>query len=334
MLFNIPIEPLEERYSAQWIKWFDQEFKEHCIDCVNIMGETLTDTIETGSFLDVCGTNYYKASQLMKISRMIHNEEITDGDILLFHDLWFPGLEMIAYMRDGMGLSNLHIAGIIHAGTYDPYDFLYKQGMSHWGKKLEESWFRIIDQVFVATKFHKRLLVNSRDIDPKKVHITGLPIYYYPPVKPVEKENIVVFPHRLDSEKNPNLFDMMTQELARGDWRFIKSKNVCKNKQEYFDLLHKSKIAVSFADQETWGIAQQEALFAGCFPVVPNRLSYSEMYPPIFQYASFKEALDLVEEMMIESNQVEFEKARRFTDHMLQEKGRSAIWTMLESMGY
>src|SRR6185369_17205567 len=98
-----------------------------------------------------------------------------------------------------------------HAGTYDPFDFLTKKGMQVWGKDLENSWLQIVDKIFMATKFHKQLLEETRTVDPNKVIVTGHPMYHMHGV--TEKENICVFPHRLDSEKQPELFDEMASIL-------------------------------------------------------------------------------------------------------------------------
>jgi len=288
-IINVPIESLEERYSKQWNEWFPNYFNRSGIEWINVYPQTLTDKITEGSFLDVCGTNYFKAGQLQILTKMIFDNLIVDGDIIFFHDLWFPGIEMLQYIRQGKKV-NFKICGIIHAGTYDQYDFLSKSGMEYWGKPLEESWFSFIDKIFVATNFHKELLLKTRNVLENKIVVTGLPIFpqkgYCVLPTNLKKEKIVVFPHRLDSEKNPDLFDVV-ESIVRThfpDWRFVKTKEVTKNKDQYYNLLNRSSIAVSLADQETWGIAQQEAVFAGCYPVVPNRLSYKEMYSGYFQY--------------------------------------------------
>jgi hypothetical protein len=278
MIWNIPIEPLEERYSIQWNQWFEKAFNDNHLWYSTILGDILTKKIEVGSFLDVCGTNFYKATQLSRIVKQFYHNTIDNGDVFFFHDLWFPGLEMLAYIRDGLGL-DVKITGCLHAGTYDPNDFLTKQGMGSWGKSLEESWFNLVDKIFVATYYHKDLIVKNRKIDPKKIKVTGFPIYPTT-AKEVGKENIIVFPHRLDSEKRPDLFNKMSKDLQPEfpNWKFLKTQEVCITKKDYYNLLNRSKIAVSFAEQETWGIAMQEAVFAECIPVVPDRLSYREMY--------------------------------------------------------
>ena len=117
-----------------------------------------------------------------------------------------------------------------------------------------------------------------------KIVVTGFPFFSNVKGEKVEKENIIVFPHRLDPEKNPQMFDELQERIEPflPDWKFVKSKEVTKNKEEYYQLLAKSKIALSFADQETWGIAMQEALDFGCAVICPDRLSYPEMYSEKF----------------------------------------------------
>ncbi len=330
-----PIEPLEERYSADWYKWFVSEFEKYKIDFHVFDPIPLSDKITSGSFLDVCGTNWYKAIQIKRFSEFVYKGHVKDGDVVFLMDAWFPGLESIAYIRDALNLK-FRICGIFHAGTYDPYDFLTKKGMGHWGKPLEESWFRILDKIFVATKFHKRLLMKTREIDPKKIVVTGLPTMLYPSLIDNEnKENIIVFPHRLDSEKNPDMFSLLKESgigemLRKAGWKFIFSKKATKSKKEYYDLLWKSKISVSFADQETFGIAMIESVMNGCFPVVPDKLSYTELYHPIFHYHSFSDAIELVQKMTDHPKdfKVEFEKTRSRLFRITQE----AIPKMIEEM--
>ena len=281
MLWNVPIESLDARYSAQWNSWFPQEFKKHHVAFETIEGRNLTSKIETGAFLDVHSTNYYKATQLQKLTKLLFNGQIRDSDTIFFHDLWFPGLEALQYIRQGAE-TNFKICGILHAGTYDENDFLCRKGMQFWGEPLENCWLSFIDKIFVATHYHKNLLCKKRNVHPSKIFVTGLPMYPATFVQEHAKENIVVFPHRLDPEKQPWLFDEMAIALTKKypDWKFISTKKECRTKEEYYALLAKAKIAVSFALQETWGIAQLEALFSAVIPICPNRLSYKEIYSP------------------------------------------------------
>lgn len=303
MIVNIPIEPIEERYSAQWNKWFNKEFFDE-VPFTTIEGCSTSGRINLGSFLDVIETNKYKISQLQQILEWLEDYSTHYRDetvVLFFHDLWWPGLETIAYIKDGLGLDNLKICGCLHAGTYDPYDFLSKKHMEHWADKMERAWFaEITDLIFVATRFHKDLLCTKRNIPRKNVVVTGFPIYDdFLPTGPTIKEKMIAFPHRLDSEKQPELFYKMAKRLGKKypDWRFVVTKEEASSKKEYYQVLKQAKIAVSFAKQETWGIAMQEAVIANAFPVCPDTLSYHEMYHSRFLYKEndFEDACELVE---------------------------------------
>jgi len=295
-IINIPIEPLEERYSIQWDKWFKEQFAENKLNVQTVYGTKTKGKIIHGSFLDVLETNLYKTSQLQKIIKILHEYDNKEPLVLFFHDLWFPGLANIAYIRDGMHLKNLYICGCLHAGSYDPYDFLNKQQMTPWAHLLEESMFEIVDMIFVATYFHAEMLHKRRKVPNSIIHVTGFPLY--PDfVQQTTKEGIILFPHRLDSEKQPDLFDALKQMSFPYSlhWTWIKTKDVAKTKEEYYTLLNKSRFAISFALQETWGIAMQEAVLCGCFPIVPRRLSYPELYIDPFLYDSVGEILSMID---------------------------------------
>jgi hypothetical protein len=331
ILYNVPIEPLEERYSTQWQEWFLREFKEAGLFVVNIPGAS-TGTISRGSFLDVVDTNLYKLQQTMKLVAAMQDLRKDQKIVMFFHDLWHPGLTNIAYVRDGLGLrENVKICGCLHAGAYDENDFLYKTGMEEWAWWIEDAWFgEIVDKIFVATEYHKELLCYQRIVPADRVFVTGFPLYpdFVSPI--MQKENIIVFPHRLDAEKQPELFDQLQRDMQEElpDWRWIKSKEVCNNKKEYYELLGHSKIAISFALQETWGIAMQEAALCGCVPIVPDRLSYTELYVDTFRYTRLEDVKMLV---------------RAVTKHPLQEslgqqqynilkRGREAIPKIIENI--
>ena len=55
-------------------------------------------------------------------------------------------------------------------------------------------------------------------------------------------------------------------------------------KNSYASLLHQADIVVSTAMHEFFGVAVIEAIRAGCVPVLPDRLSYRELYPGSYLY--------------------------------------------------
>ena len=326
MLFDIPIEPLEERYSAQWAGWFKAAFDAHCQQkWFRIYGSKVSPVIKNGAFLDVVHTNLYKASQLQRLCSAVEDGDLADDDIVFFHDLWFPGIEMLAYIRDGLGLK-FKIYGCLHAGVYDPNDFLSKQGMRPWATHFEKSMLQIVDGVFVATNYHKDLICKDHPAAREKIHVTGFPIASRPYTNVQKDPRLVVFPHRLNDEKRPDLFAELAKLLGP-TWHCVRTKDVCQTKSQYYELLERASVAVSFAEQETWGIAMQEALFCGCIPVVPNRLSYVEMYLPCLRFDTLDEAVQLV--INNERNKVAAEVAFE----RLQESGYQAIERIMCKMG-
>lgn len=49
--------------------------------------------------------------------------------------------------------------------------------------------------------------------------------------------------------------------------------------KEYSSLLHRADIVISTSDHEFFGISMLEAIYCGCHPLLPNRLSYPELIP-------------------------------------------------------
>jgi len=329
-IINIPIEPIEERYSLQWDKWFKDQFTKAGLDFSTVYGEKTRGKILHGSFLDVLETNLYKTSQLRRIIRILMDYKDDYPLVLFFHDLWNPGLTNIAYIRDGMGWKNLFIVGCLHAGAYDENDFLYLSQMNPWAQLMECAWFeKIVDKIFVATNYHKELVQSKRWLSPEKVCVTGFPMYpdflnHYK----ITRKDIIVFPHRLYKEKRPDLFDRL--KIVEGElflnWEFYRTKDVTKTKSEYYDLLGRSKVAVSFAEQETWGIAMQEATLLGCIPIVPRRLSYPELYNDVFIYTDFKEAKSLIRRFMNDPPLRSLEEQQS----KILRRGREAIPNMIK----
>lgn len=279
MIYNLPIEPYEERYTEQWIRWIPEAFKKVSRQYTNVLGEPMTSKIEIGKVLDVYGTNYFKQTQLARLIKIVREDKLSPSDIIFVNDLWFPGIEALQYIRN-MTKGKWKIYGILHAGTWDINDFTYKSGMCEWAYHMENGWLTFADKIFVGSEYHKNLIVNSRIFDEKKIVVTGLPFKQAEVSRfQGKKENIVVFPHRLDEEKRPDLFDKLKFDLKRKNphWKFIKTKDVCKTKEDYYQLLGKAKIAVSFAEQETFGFAMLEAMSNNCRPLVPNALAYKTM---------------------------------------------------------
>ena len=300
-IWLFPIEPIEERYSAQWARWWPRELQVLGHEVLVVEGQRLEPGIARGEFLDVFDTNYWKSSQLAVFARAMRDGYVKDGDVVLLHDAWNPAVEQIEYMRKLSGRA-IKVAGVFHAGTYDPHDLLAQRGLGWSLGDAEMSWCRIYDAMFFATRFHETMLLRARPVAYGKTHVTGLPLYageWAQHATPwAERERIVVFPHRLAPEKQPEEFEKL--ERAYRDRypddkvQFIRTKDACKTKASYYELLGRARVAFSAALQETWGIAMLEAASLGCYPVVPNRLSYPETFETAPRYSRPHEAIPIL----------------------------------------
>ncbi len=76
-------------------------------------------------------------------------------------------------------------------------------------------------------------------------------------------------------EEQPSEFDVAFERYAER----ILHYGYAENFEEYSRLLHRADIVVSMAIHEFFGIAMLEAIYCGCHPLLPNRLSYPELIP-------------------------------------------------------
>lgn len=312
----VPIEPMIERYSAQWLNWISDYVNNNPVldvriyDPYDYLDSGKTTKITYGQFLDVYETNNYKLLQLQWLINELKSGHITDGDTILLLDGWFPGIETLAYIRDCKGL-DIKIVALFHAGTYDPHDYLTQKNVGYWGQDIENGWFKIYDQILVATHYHRELLINSRQVNPNKVQVVFFPIFNTWNLVNIERNSkLVVFPHRHAPEKQYELFDKLSANTHLGLTYYATHGPNFKTKEQYYNTLNAATYSISMALQETWGIAMIESVLSGCIPVVPDRLSYSELYPSLFKYPDVKgdQTISAVEnklEQLIQINQTD-----------------------------
>jgi glycosyltransferase involved in cell wall biosynthesis len=201
------------------------------------------------------------------------------------------------------------IMGLMHAGSWTETD--YVAAMQDWAKYIEMGWLRFIDKVFVGSDWIKSELTSKGRIT-KYGHVikTGLPFdpqYCFnkaPYIEWDKRPGIVVFAGRLDDEKQPWLFDQLEKEFSK--WsknvRFIKTMEKGYTKKEYYKLLSQSRVMFSSALQENFGYAALECATYGVNLVVPDRLSYREMYPDKYRYKEFSDAVKMVDKFLFEDN--------------------------------
>jgi hypothetical protein len=197
--------------------------------------------------------------------------------------------------------------GLWHAGSYDPQDFLGRLvGAKKWVRHAEKSFFYAFDHNYFATNFHIRMFVDNLledgyksenpwyELDFEdyqtsgKIVRTGWPMEYMQDTLEnywtTPKRDLILFPHRIAPEKQVDIFRDLATHLPQ--YEFVVCQDTQLDKHEYHKLLGRAKMVFSANLQETLGISWYEGAIVGAIPMVPDRLSYSEMAFNTFKYPS------------------------------------------------
>ena len=295
-IYVVDLESVPSRYTCEWKEHLPSMLRAKIaeagkdIEVINISGGE--DSIEAtpGAFLNFQQTNIYKNNQLSEIARRFTNE-IKAGDKFVFADAWHTGILQLKYMSELLGIP-VEIHALWHAGSYDPQDFLGRLIKDKsWTYNTERALYHAVDYNWFATRFHADLFCDTLYPtlkDYKGVHQTGWPMEYMPELfskyDTSIKENIIVFPHRLAPEKQPEIFRDLAKSMPQ--FQFIVCQDNKLSKVEYHKLLSRAKLMWSANLQETLGISPFEGALLGVIPILPNRLSYSEMYESKYLYPS------------------------------------------------
>ncbi|WP_372366239.1 DUF3524 domain-containing protein [Candidatus Uabimicrobium sp. HlEnr_7] len=136
--------------------------------------------------------------------------------------------------------------------------------------------------------------------------------------KTKNKRPVIVWNHRWEFDKNPQEFFAALEEVdlknscfdlvllgecgqsvpklflaAQKKWGDrILHYGFVNSKKEYISWLQQSDLVISTAIQENFGISIVEAIYYGCFPIVPARLSYPEVLPQKYHHKCLYEDFD------------------------------------------
>jgi hypothetical protein len=102
--------------------------------------------------------------------------------------------------------------------------------------------------------------------------------------KGMPKRDLILFPHRIAPEKQVEIFRDLKEHLPQYEFVVCQDQQLTKN--EYHNLLGEAKLVFSANLQETLGISWYEGALVNAIPMVPDRLSYSEMAFDTFKYPS------------------------------------------------
>lgn len=309
MLWVLPLEPLEERYTEQWYRWFSDTLAGYDKSYDYVTGETITETVEDGKVLDASGTIYYKATQLKRVANDFKHGMIKSGDKFFLFDGQFPGVESIRYMAELYGVE-IEIYSYFHASSYTKEDFT--EPMTPWLCYFERAWFYYYDKVFVGTNYHKeailkrRFMANEKEIQ-DKIIVTGS---MYDCTEILEaKDNdkfkyekpTIIWPNRFDVEKRPA--ELLNLAEQHPEWNFVictsrkklttdpkceaivsaarQTDNIIIHegltKKQYYEIMSRCHVYLTTSIEENFGICLLEAITLGLHPVARKGLSHSEL---------------------------------------------------------
>ena len=287
-IWIVDLEAVDSRYTGQWKHHVPDLMRKLAFGEYNVRvieGPTdIPDATTPGAFLNFGGTNIYKSAQMVKIGRLFCDGEVKEGDHFIYTDAWNPSIIQLKYMSELLGVS-VKIHGLWHAGNYDPNDFLGRLIKDKWVKTFELSLAQTIDYNWFASDDHLKMFRENFGYDDVQCFRTGWPMEYLKTMfTPKKKEDIILFPHRIAPEKQVEIFRDLAKEMP--EYKFIVCQDTQLSKEQYHNLLERSKMVFSANVQETLGISCYEGALAGAIPMVPDRLSYSEMYSDAFKYPS------------------------------------------------
>jgi hypothetical protein len=305
-VFLVDLESVESRYTGQWKTSVPSLLRKEGHNVEIISGpEDIPSATTPGAFLNFGGTNIYKASQVEPMGRLFCAGRIHAGDHFIFTDAWHPGIINLKYMSELLQIP-VTIHALWHAGSYDPQDFLGRLiGNAGWVRHAEKSFFAAVDHNYFATQFHidmfdANLLNDGMAENPwryedmqdyistNKIVRSGWPMEYMQDTldmyKNMPKRDLILFPHRIAPEKQVEIFRDLKEQLPQ--YEFVVCQDYQLSKREYHNLLGESKLIFSANLQETLGISWYEGAVVDSIPMVPDRLSYSEMALDEFKYPS------------------------------------------------
>ena len=306
-IFLVDLESVETRYTSQWKTHVPNLLRKAGHNVQVICGpDDIPSATTPGAFLNFGGTNIYKSRQVETLGRLFCEGTVHPGDHFIFTDAWHPGIINLKYMSELLGIP-VTTHGLWHAGSYDPQDFLGRLvGNKPWVRNAELSFYNAFDHNYFATEFHvelfmKELLNNglitenpwwNEDWEERyasgKIVRTGWPMEYMDDTlveyKNMPKRDLILFPHRIAPEKQVEIFRDLATHLPQYEFVVCQDQQLTKN--EYHNLLGEAKIVFSCSLQETLGIGCYEGALVDAIPMVPDRLSYTEMYYEGHKYPS------------------------------------------------
>lgn len=283
------------------------------------------DAIFCSSILDVAAFRGLLPSPLAALPHLVY-----------FHENQFAYPVQVAAERDvHFGLTNLTTAL-----AADKVAFNSRYNLESFLAGAKELLAKMPDMTLPG--WEERLRAKAVVLHPG-MDFSG--IDHTPPPELDNGPPVVLWNHRWEHDKDPELFFRTLFAVAEQgvDFRlivlgqsfrsqppiFAEAKQrlaarvihfgYAQERGEYWRLLRQADVVVSTARHEFYGMSVLEAVRAGCRPLVPDRLSYRELFPAQFRYQEEEFAQALCQSL----------KTGRFSEREAQELTAPYAWAAL-----
>lgn len=316
-LFHMGLESYKARYTYQLQQWYEAVFKRRDVDYVIVEGDNLDNSkaIVTGQVLDAHGRSYYSMTQMARLVKMMKDGEVTSDDVILFEDMYTPGIESLPYIMDQTPPANRPKVFVrCLAQTIDPDDFVHVWKMEKWMGLYEKMVDSFVDGVLATNEemvAHMKIagwtapIYNISGLAFGKQEVVGR----VDSIKPFhERTYRVGFAARWDQEKMPDFFMDLAEEWKRlhperpvefclmsgsklksnndsymGRTRDLATKGILTihedlEKNQYYDLLNDTRVLFNCALQDWVSNTVSEGDALGSNVLYPAYRSFPETF--------------------------------------------------------
>jgi hypothetical protein len=207
------------------------------------------------------------------VNEELENSWLTEHDAVLFCEAFTTDALQVRAVYGMTERPAPKLAALMHGGSFIPGDTLA------FAPAIESAVLSAYNLTITPSGWARRLQrqsypsipceIKNWPIDGTLVDIVSRPAS--------ERRRAIVFPHRQIHEKGLDLWRMLPEHLPGVE--FVGTRGgVPLITADYWKLLGETKAVFASPTMETYGIAVEEAMAAGCCPVLLEHPTYLELY--------------------------------------------------------
>ena len=302
---------VEPYYSGSHKSWIDsyQKYSNHKVEILSLPGKKWKWRMH-GAAITLANkyNNMNKKFDLVICSDMINlpvfkslcNKNILESKVVMyFHENqlsypWSP------YDSDIKNNRDLHYAFINYSSSLIS-DFNFFNSKYHYESYINELRKYLNKMPDFKNKDSIDIIKNKSEVLYLGCELKNI---FNKDNKEKNTKPVILWNHRWEYDKNPNLFFKILFDIKKEGNNFslivlgkkyseypeifdaakdiLKNEIIhfgyCETKDEYLSLLNQSDILPVTSNQDFFGISIMEAICANCYPILPNRLTYPELF--------------------------------------------------------